>query len=593
MFANRQLLVNALALSLAVSFLSGIAIFTSRLSLEFEQEKSRAYAEIETKLKWILTRYETAPAGKTALLQWVKETNLKQQGLHRFELLEESQTLLIIDESWPDSNKPILDILTPRLLEFRRDSSKSQVRIYAILDAHRVFEQFVVIQWRHAHIAILRMFLVLLVVGACFYFFFYWPLQGIIEQIKKNALSENPSKLNPIGYKPKKKNEISALVDPLNEAFNTISRLTRDGDQILEAVKSAPDACIICTIEEGDVIYANEAACEVTLLDEQAILRRKVWELSLGTDEDSFKQTRAFALTAREQSQAGESVDVKLIRKVRTQTGAIRLLEVFVRVVSVSEQGLVIMHARDVTERYELLSRSIYSERQQAVSDLARGVAHELNNGFQRILGYAEVIEEENRERGFMPATTEELKTQIATSAQLIQNLMTYSQQSAVSTGTLDVSKFVEGLVQVLNDESGPDIEFKLSAISPGLVCGINPEGLETALRNITDNAIEASLTPCEIVIGLDVMEQTEPQATPEAVLSVGSYARITVRDTGSGIAAHLQTKVFDPFYSTKSLGQGLGLSSAQGFILQNHGVILFESQVGKGTTVSVLIPLK
>ena len=113
------------------------------------------------------------------------------------------------------------------------------------------------------------------------------------------------------------------------------------------------------------------------------------------------------------------------------------------------------------------------------------------------------------------------------------------------------------------------------------------------ALRNITENAIEASLTPCKVTIGLDVLQQTEPQATREAILSVGSYARISVTDTGSGIPTHLQTRVFDPFYSTKSLGQGLGLSSAQGFILQNDGAILLESQEGKGTTVSVLIPVK
>ena len=593
MFANRQLLVNALALSLVISFLSGAAIFGWRVSVEFEQEKSRAYEEIETKLQWILTRYETAPADKTALLQWVKETEFKERGLHRFELLDESQTLLIIDEPWPDSFKPILDLLTPRHLEFRRAASKNQLRIYAIFDAHRVFEEFVSHQWWHARIALLRMLLVLLVVGASFYFFFYRPVQGVIEQIRENALSGFPSKQNPIDYKPKKQNEINALVDPLNEAFNTISRLTKDGEQILEAVKAAPDACIICTVEEGDVIYANEAACKVTFLDEQAILRRKVWELSLGTDEASFEQTKAFALTRREQSQSEESVDIKVVRQVRAPTGAIRSLEVFVRLVSVSQQELMILHARDVSERNELLSRSIYSERQQAVSDLARGVAHELNNGFQRILGYAEVIEEEHQKQGLRPAATEKLKAQIETSAQLIQNLMTYSQQSTVSTGTLEVSKFVEGFVQVLIEESEPGVEFKLSQLSPGLVCSINPEGLEMALRNITENAVEASLTPCKIAIGLDVMQQTEPKATREAILSVGSYARITITDAGSGIATHLQTRVFDPFYSTKSLGQGLGLSSAQGFILQNDGAILLESQVGKGTTVSVLIPMK
>ena len=341
------------------------------------------------------------------------------------------------------------------------------------------------------------------------------------------------------------------------------------------------------------MIYANEAACKVTLLDEEAILRRKVWELSLGTDEVSFNEVKSLAMAARDRDAADESVDVKVIREVRTRTGAIRALEVFVRLVEVSGQGLTIMHARDVTERNELLSKSIYAERRQAVSDLARGVAHELNNGFQGIMGYAEVIEEENRARGVQLNAVERLKTQIASSAQLIQNLLTYSQQSTVSTGTLDLSKFVEGLVLVLNDESDPGVEFQLSALTPNLLCGINPDGLETALRNIAENAVEASTQPCTIIVGLDVLDQTQPEATRDAVLNVGSYARITVSDTGSGIDSELQTRVFDPFFSTKSLGQGLGLSTAQGFILQNRGAILLESQKNVGTTVTVLIPLK
>jgi signal transduction histidine kinase len=125
------------------------------------------------------------------------------------------------------------------------------------------------------------------------------------------------------------------------------------------------------------------------------------------------------------------------------------------------------------------------------------------------------------------------------------------------------------------------------------LLCGINPDGLETAVRNIAENAVEASTQPCNIIVGLDVLDQTQPEATRDAVVNVGSYARITVSDMGSGIDSELQTRVFDPFFSTKALGQGLGLSTAQGFILQNRGAILLESQKNVGTTVTMLIPLK
>ena len=225
MFVRRQLLVNALMLSLLLSFFSGFLIFTSRLVTEFEQEKSRAHEEIKIKLNWILARYETSQADAVAVRTWIDETQLADHGLHRFELLAYAQEPLIIEAPWPESSKPILDLLTRRHVEFNQASAVSQARI---------FEQFVVIQWRHARIAILRMFLVLLVVGACFYFFFYRPLQGIIDQVKRNECLNDHSELNRIEYKPKKRNEISALVDSLNGAFATITRLSKDANQILD-----------------------------------------------------------------------------------------------------------------------------------------------------------------------------------------------------------------------------------------------------------------------------------------------------------------------------------------------------------------------
>jgi len=146
MFGRRQLLINALILSLLLSFSSGCLIFTSRLVNEFEQEESRAHEEITIRLNWILARYETSQADEGAVRTWVGETQLAEHGLKRFELLANSQKPLIIEAPWSESSKPILDLLTRRHVEFNQASAVSQARIFAIFDAYRIFEQFAATQ---------------------------------------------------------------------------------------------------------------------------------------------------------------------------------------------------------------------------------------------------------------------------------------------------------------------------------------------------------------------------------------------------------------------------------------------------------------
>lgn len=83
MFVNRRLLSNALLLSLVLSFLSGVGIFSLRLVSEFEQEKAIFHQEIEVRVKWILARYEATPVDSATLCEWLAEMMLREKGLHR------------------------------------------------------------------------------------------------------------------------------------------------------------------------------------------------------------------------------------------------------------------------------------------------------------------------------------------------------------------------------------------------------------------------------------------------------------------------------------------------------------------------------
>ena len=252
-----------------------------------------------------------------------------------------------------------------------------------------------------------------------------------------------------------------------------------------------------------------------------------------------------------------------------------------------------------VAERTEELRRAHehlhQSQKMEAVGQLTGGIAHDFNNMLTGIIGAMDIIRRriasgrlDDLDR-FMDAAT----TSANRAAGLTQRLLAFSRRQSLDSKPLDVNALVGSLGDLLARTIGEQI-----ALDMRLGCGLPPgiadaNQLESAILNLTINARDAMPEGGKLSVRSWFADLNAAAAADMAEAEAGRYVVVSVSDTGVGMEPELLDKVFEPFFTTKPLGQGtgLGLSMVYGFARQNGGHVTIESEVGKGTTVSLYLP--
>ena len=229
----------------------------------------------------------------------------------------------------------------------------------------------------------------------------------------------------------------------------------------------------------------------------------------------------------------------------------------------------------------------------EAIGSLAGGIAHDFNNILQVINGNAELIKDED---GLTDAGREclrEIKAASAKARELANRLISFSPSGKTSISSIDTTSFLQELV-LLN--TNPE------KVQPNLLIDQSiwnlaghKRQLMTAFTNVLTNSLESLGEDGLVQIETSNYSGAEYSEQTDVNLGEGKFVRITITDNGCGIDQHNLSRVFDPYFSTKEVsaikGVGLGLSIAYSIIKRNHGELTIDSQVGRGTTVSVYIP--
>ncbi|QDM41178.1 ATP-binding protein [Altererythrobacter sp. TH136] len=234
------------------------------------------------------------------------------------------------------------------------------------------------------------------------------------------------------------------------------------------------------------------------------------------------------------------------------------------------------------------------SQKMEAVGQLTGGLAHDFNNLLMGVSGALDLIGRRAKQERFaeIPKYLEMAEGGIARAAGLTHRLLAFSRRQTLDPKPTDLKSVVANLADFLQRSVGPSISVTVQhqmTLWPTL---IDQNQFENALLNLCINARDAMPDGGEIVIETEnrTVDQTGSAAdAPEP----GDYVRITVSDTGTGMAADIIERAFDPFYTTKPLGEGtgLGLSMVYGFVRQSGGHVRIESQVGEGTAVHLYFP--
>jgi CheY-like chemotaxis protein len=230
----------------------------------------------------------------------------------------------------------------------------------------------------------------------------------------------------------------------------------------------------------------------------------------------------------------------------------------------------------------------------EAVGRLAGGIAHDFNNLLTAILGHIELMELKFKSGDPLFKDVEVIHKAAERAAALTGQLLAFSRKQALLPKVLNLNSLIEDLNKILRRVIGEDIEFK-SILYPNLPnVKVDPNQMEMVIMNLVINARDAMSSADKLTIETGLVDLDKDYCSTHTDVTPGKYVSLAVSDTGVGMPPEVMEKAFEPFFTTKEVGKGtgLGLSTVHGIVKQSGGNVTIYSEVGKGTTVTIYLPI-
>ncbi len=266
----------------------------------------------------------------------------------------------------------------------------------------------------------------------------------------------------------------------------------------------------------------------------------------------------------------------------------------FIFTAAFAPPDLVLLHAEDISERKHQEERLRQAQKMEAVGQLTGGVAHEFNNLLAVVIGNLELISEGGDDDKKFRRRVSNALLAADRGAGLTQRLLSFSRQQPLAPRSTDVNALIAGLRDLLRPVLGEGVEVETVLPAGAWLAMVDPAQLESTLLSLAVNARDAMPDGGRLTISTANVELDDgAPAVIEGEIAAGPYVMITVADTGQGMPEDVVERAYDPFFTTKEVGQGtgLGLSMVHGFIKQSGGHIEIASIPDGGTTITLYLP--
>ena len=337
---------------------------------------------------------------------------------------------------------------------------------------------------------------------------------------------------------------------------------------------------LFVTDTQGRITDANVAALALTDEELSGLTHRSFFDF-LSRDGRPID-----ASGFRDSAQPIDPGEYRLIRR----NGAVRAVDVRA---SGLTSDLQVYTVRDLTVQRELEEQLHQAHKMEAVGRLAGGVAHDFNNMLTAILAYAELLSMRFGPGEERPEEVDEIIKAGRRAAALTSQLLAFGRKTILQQRVVGPREIVADIESMLTRLIGEDV--RLVTLRGDAVPNVlaDPGQLGQVVLNLAVNGRDAMPDGGTLTIGTDRVELTSPRTHAHGVIPPGTYALLTVSDTGTGMDAHTLDHMFEPFFTTKEAGKGtgLGLSTTYGIISQSGGHIEVESRVGQGTTFRIYLP--
>ena len=378
---------------------------------------------------------------------------------------------------------------------------------------------------------------------------------------------------------------IGSEIDSYRAAINKSNDLLKASEEkLLTTLNSIGDA-VIATDKEQKVILMNPVAERLTGWELAEASGRNISEvfviINAKTRKPAQIPTESVIATGKIIGLANHTVLISRDGKeyqiadsaapIRGQTGEI---------------AGVVMVFRDVTEEYLMQEELHKVERLKSIGVLAGGIAHDFNNILTAIYGNIALAREALSENHPAWKALAESELSLERAVGLTRQLLTFSAGGSPVKEHVSLGSLIKEVVSF--DLTGSNVKLVLDYPPDLQMADVDRGQIQQVFSNLTVNAKEAMPSGGHLRISL---ESLEIAAEENSRLKPGKYIKVAVQDEGCGIPPELQQRVFDPYFTTKSTGTGLGLATTFSIIKRHGGDIKLESRVGLGTTFTLYLP--
>jgi PAS domain S-box-containing protein len=305
--------------------------------------------------------------------------------------------------------------------------------------------------------------------------------------------------------------------------------------------------------------------------------------------ERSFELGKGFTFDIRMKMKSGDWKWVSLRGRTSERDTKGRALQVVGTLTDITERKMA------EKERKTMQAQLQQAQKMEAIGTLAGGIAHDFNNILAAILGYAEMARENSQAGSLVANDIVQVVKASHRAKELVKQILAFSRQDETERIPLDPSLIIKEASKMLRSSLPATIDIRMDLDKESGLVLADPTQIHQILMNLCTNAYHAMEdTGGTLSISLKKESPIWDDLVNEPGLRSGNFVRLSVSDTGLGIAPEIREKIFEPYFTTKPIGKGtgMGLSIINGIVRSYGGVVSCYSQPGKGTCFHVYLPV-
>jgi len=371
-----------------------------------------------------------------------------------------------------------------------------------------------------------------------------------------------------------KKEIILLAIEDITERKQLENLLEDSEERFRRLFETANDGILLLEKSELKISFANPAIGEMLGYSNEELIGKGLKQIGFADNIGNYTEVM----------QALDNNGIIHYREssIRKKSGQ----EVDTDIYMVDKATLVQCNIRDITERKKMTEDLSTVKKLEAIGILAGGIAHDFNNILAAIVGNISLAKRKVKPEDKVSHLLNETIKATIRAQTLTTQLLTFSKGGMPVKGITSIKDLLKSSCSFMLHGSKSDCEFSIADDLWGANVDIGQIG--QVINNLIINANQAMTDGGVIQVAAEnlILDQKNSLS-----LKAGTYIRITIKDQGEGISKDLLLKIFDPYYTTKQRGSGLGLATAYSIVRKHDGLISVESQLGIGTTFYVYLP--